>query len=137
MKSSTHKSPIRSVLPLIAPLLIMAIFFIFSSCTAGEDTEEMPRSNDDVNEENMPESLTYSNDIRPIIQGNCVICHGNPPTNSAPMSLTTLIEVRDAINSRNLLSRINSDTNPMPPDGLLPLAARQAIADWADLGFPE
>lgn len=137
MKSSSHKSSIRFILSLIAPLLILAIFFIFGSCTAGDDTEEMPRSSDDVNEENMTESLSYSNDIRPIIQGNCVICHGNPPTNSAPMSLTTLIEVQDAINNRNLLSRINSDTNPMPPDGLLPLAARQAIADWADLGFPE
>jgi uncharacterized membrane protein len=137
MKNLSLTNLPRFLLSQTASLLILIIFFIFSSCTGSDETEEMPMSSDEVDEEIMPGSLSYSTDIRPIIQGNCVICHGNPPTNSAPMSLTTLNEVRDAINNRGLLSRINSNSNPMPPDGLLPMAARQAIADWADLGFPE
>ncbi len=84
-----------------------------------------------------PGSLSYAADIRPIFQSNCTSCHGNPPTQNAPMSLTTLQEIMDAVDNRGLLGRINNTANPMPPTGLLPSTTRQRIEDWVDLGFPE
>ncbi len=113
-------------------LLIGALVWAMG-CSKSDNSEGAPM--DDPNDD--PTALSYQSDIRPIIQGNCLSCHGNPPTNNAPMSLTSLSLVRSAIETRGLLSRINSTTNPMPPDGLMPQSARALIAEWADQGFPE
>lgn len=102
-------------------------------CSKSDNSEGAPM--DDPNDD--PAALSYQSDIRPIIQGNCLSCHGTPPTNNAPMSLTSLTLVKNAIETRGLLSRINSSTNPMPPDGLMPQNARTLIAEWANQGFPE
>lgn len=124
--------------------LIMILALLFLAGCSSSDTSEgtmEPRNNtqntDDDSPTPNPGSVTYTEDIRLVMQSNCTSCHNNPPTQSAPMSLTTLVDVRAAINSRGLLSRINSASNPMPPTGRLPAATRQLIADWADLGFPE
>ncbi len=116
-------------------ILFIGVLTLALGCSKSDNSEGTA---DDPNNQNPdPTALSYQNDIRPIIQGNCVSCHGNPPTNNAPMSLTSLSQVRSAIESRGLLSRINSTTNPMPPDGLMPQSARELIAEWANQGFPE
>lgn len=106
------------------------------SCSKSDNSEGTTMDDLDAGDPN-PVALSYQNDIRPIIQGNCVACHGNPPTNNAPMSLTSLTLVQSAVENRGLLNRINNTTNPMPPDGLMPMSARQMIEDWVDQGFPE
>jgi len=116
--------------------LLCGLFLMMLSCSTSDNSEGTPMD-DSNNEDPNSEALSYQNDIRPIIQVNCLSCHGNPPTNNAPMSLTSLSLVQNAIETRGLISRINSTTNPMPPDGLMPQSARQAIADWANQGFPE
>ncbi|MEY8020986.1 hypothetical protein AB8P51_09155 [Muriicola sp. SD30] len=115
--------------------LLFAFVFLVFACSKSDNSEGV--MNDPDNEDPEATTLSYQNDVRPIIQGNCLSCHGNPPTNNAPMSLTSLSLVQSAIENRNLLSRINNTTNPMPPDGLMPQNARQLIADWANQGFPE
>ncbi len=84
-----------------------------------------------------PEPVSFAADIEPILQANCVSCHDDPPTQNAPMPLLTLEQVADAVNNRNLLGRVNSTNRPMPPSGRMPLATRQLIEDWIDLGLPE
>ncbi|MBT8284330.1 MAG: hypothetical protein HKO75_03030 [Flavobacteriaceae bacterium] len=116
--------------------LLFAFIFLVFACSKSDNSEGVDM-NDPNSEDPDATTLSYQNDVRPIIQGNCLSCHGNPPTNNAPMSLTTLSLVKSAIENRNLLSRINNTTNPMPPDGLMPQSARQLIADWATQGFPE
>ncbi|WP_372946133.1 hypothetical protein [Muriicola sp.] len=116
----------------ITVLLIGAMVFAVG-CSKSDNSEGAPM--DDPNDD--PTALSYQSDIRPIIQGNCLSCHGNPPTQNAPMSLTTLNEVKSAIQNRGLLSRINSTTNPMPPNGLMPQTARALISEWANQDFPE
>lgn len=110
-------------------------------CSSSDNNEGVmvPDPTDDGNNGNDPDpgSISYAADIRPIIQSNCVSCHGDPPTNSAPMKLTTLDDLKDAAENRGLLGRLNSSTNPMPPSGMLPAATRKLIEDWIDLGFPE
>lgn len=123
--------------------ILMLSLLLLAGCSSSDTTEGTmePENNSQYPDDNSaatnPGAVTYSGDIRPIIQSNCTSCHSNPPTQNAPMSLTILAEVRSAINNRGLLSRINSTTNPMPPTGRLPSETRQLIADWADLGFPE
>lgn len=83
------------------------------------------------------EPVTYQADIRPIMQNHCVSCHGNPTANGAPMGLTTYLEVKDAVENRFLIDRINDTNNPMPESGLLPIATRALIEKWVNQGMPE
>jgi hypothetical protein len=125
-------------------LVIICIFFVLAGCSSSDtnegvmappDSTNNPPDNDDDN--TPPSPVSWEADIRVIIQNNCTTCHSDPPRNDAPMSLVTYDDVRNAVENRGLLGRINSTTSPMPPTGRLPAATRQLIEDWADLGFEE
>ena len=113
-------------------LLGFSLILLLTACSKSSDDSEM-----DPDQDPLGNAINYQDNIRPIMTANCVSCHGNPPTNNAPMSLTTYNTVRSAVETRGLLSRINSTTNPMPPNGLMPASTRQIIEDWANLGFLE
>ena len=108
-------------------LLILStflLFYIFTSCTSSSDDDmDPPNSND----------ITYASTIKAIIDSNCLNCHTNPPTNGAPMPLTTYENVREAVENRNLIGRVEDGT--MPPSGNLTAAQVQAIKDWQTDGF--
>ncbi len=77
---------------------------------------------------------TYAANIAPITTARCISCHGNTPSNGAPMSLTSLANVKDAIENRGLVGRVENGT--MPPSGSdLTTAQIQAIKDWQANGF--
>lgn len=119
---------------------LTCLLLLAAACSGSDNDEGVPTGNNSGNNTPDPDpdaDLSYAADIRPIFTANCTSCHGDPPTQQAPMSLTTIQEIMDAVNNRNLLGRINSTSAPMPPTGLLPAASRQRIADWVDLGFPE
>ncbi|WP_242119373.1 ADP-ribosylation factor GTPase-activating family protein [Aestuariivivens sediminicola] len=82
-----------------------------------------------------PNPITYDAHISTIMSSNCTSCHGNPPTQNAPFSLTTFNEVRTRVNS--IISRINNTSNPMPPAGLMPQSTRELIQQWKDDGLLE
>ena len=109
----------------------ISVCLFFASCSGGDDSDTDPGP--DPN----PTAVTYNGNVRAIMQANCVSCHGNPPTNAAPMSLTTFTEVRNAVTNRGLEARINSTANPMPPTGLMSASVRKQIEDWIDQGMPE
>ena len=115
---------------LLGILALMAFFL--ASCSNDNDDPTPDNNNMNGNDE-----LTYVGSIRGIMTANCTGCHGDPPSQGAPMSLTTYNDVRGAVETRNLLGRINSQTNPMPPTGLMQMTTRQAIEDWVDAGMPE
>lgn len=92
-------------------------------------------SDDDL--DNTDLKVTYTTDIRSIMNNNCTNCHGSPTSNGAPMPLTTFSEVKDAVENRDLIARINSLTNPMPQSGLIPKASRDLIQQWKDDGLLE
>ncbi len=79
--------------------------------------------------------VTYS-DASEVMFKYCLTCHGSV-TPSAGLSLHTYENLRFATEKGNLISRINSQTNPMPQNGLMPLEERQIIQKWADDGFPQ
>lgn len=114
----------------LSAIVFLSILF-YGCSSSGGDEEPMP------DPDPMGGPITYQSDVRPIITANCLSCHSDPPANNAPMPLTTYSDVRGAVETRGLLNRINSTTNPMPPSGRMPASTRQVIEDWVDQGFLE
>ncbi len=127
----------------LTALLFLAVSL---SCSSGGDDPEpqntTPVDNPDPGtgdtpDDTEPDALSYQSDIQPIFSSNCTSCHGDPPTQNAPMSMVTLEQIQEAVENRGLLDRINNNANPMPPTGLLPLSTRELIEEWVEQGYPE
>ncbi len=113
--------------------IIFATFLFIVSCTNN--------SEDDLTNPVVLGTTKYSIDVKPIIDSKCIICHGDTPTNGAPMSLTTAAAVQEAIENRNLIEKISiADGEPglMPYGGpRLPQASIDIIINWETSGFLE
>lgn len=85
------------------------------------------------------ENVTYSTNIKPIIDANCISCHSNPPTNYAPMPLITYDLVKNAVQNRSLINRISrneGETELMPYGGpKLPQSKIALFIKWQEQGF--
>jgi uncharacterized membrane protein len=84
---------------------------------------------------------TYTLDIKPIIDNNCIMCHAATPINGAPMSLVTYEQVKDAILNRPLVEKISKaqgEPGMMPYGGTrLPQASINLIIKWQQDGLLE
>ena len=115
--------------------LIISILTIFliSSCSYN--------SEDDLTEDIIIEDfVTYNDNIKPIIDTNCIFCHNNPPVNGAPMSLTTFEDVRNAVENRDLIERISTtDISEVMPLGgpRLPQNLIDLVIQWEQEGLQE
>ena len=112
---------------------IYAILMILFGCTdASED--------DLIDQTELPELTTYVDDVRPIIQNNCIMCHSNPPQNGAPMPLMTYENVKNAVETRDLINRISSeDLGFLMPFGgpRLPQNLIDTVIQWEADGLLE
>ncbi len=84
--------------------------------------------------------VTYTDNVKSIIDNNCIVCHNNPPENGAPMSLLTFENVKDAVNNRDLIERISTnDLGFMMPFGgpRLPQNLIDIVVQWQDDGLLE
>ena len=102
--------------------ILLSTVFLYS-CSS--DSDDDPNMN----------SVTYSTNVKAIIDGNCLGCHGNPTANGAPMSLITYTQVKEAVENRNLIGRIENGS--MPPAGALTSAQIQLIKNWQSGGFKQ
>jgi uncharacterized membrane protein len=114
--------------------VVIAILFLLStSCT--NDSES------DLMNPNTAATITYTNSIKSIIDNNCIFCHGNTPSNGAPMSLTTYQNVKDAVTNRGLIDRISKaqDASGMMPYGgaRLPQNNIDEVIAWKNTGFKQ
>lgn len=89
-----------------------------------------------TNNTNTTAKTTYNGHIKPIIDNNCVVCHGTTGA-SAGLSLTNYSQVKNAIQTRGLLNRINSSTKPMPQSGKMPQSNIDVITKWNTDGLLE
>ena len=98
-------------------------------------------SEDDLTESmNTIELVNYEENIKVVIDNNCIGCHNNPPINGAPMPLTTYENVKNAIENRGLINRISStDTGFLMPFGgpRLPQNSIDFIIQWEADGLLE
>ncbi|MCM8531527.1 MAG: hypothetical protein NE330_10235 [Lentisphaeraceae bacterium] len=82
----------------------------------------------------MVDEISYTNDIRPVIENFCTTCHaGDEP--EGDLTLTTYHEVRNHVEKGDILERINNPNEPMPERGLMPLYIRRLFKLWADKGY--
>ena len=114
----------------IISTLIVTIFF---SCSYN--------SEDDLNDTIIIEDLVnYDDNIKTIIDNNCITCHSNPPINGAPMHLTTFNAVKDAVENRDLIGRISTnDLGSVMPSGgpRLPQNLIDLVIQWETEGLME
>ncbi|KDN54117.1 hypothetical protein [Flavobacterium seoulense] len=116
----------------LLPMLIFA-GFLMSCSNDNPDTlmEDMPNEN----------VITYQQNVKSIIDNNCISCHAATPRNGAPMPLVTYDQVKNAIQNRGLLNRIslnNGNSLLMPQGGpRLPQASIDIVAKWQQDGLLE
>ncbi|MDT0553848.1 cytochrome c [Urechidicola vernalis] len=112
--------------------LVVFISIVYFSCS-NDSTEDLNPP--------IPVDINYTNDIKPIMESHCNNCHGAPPTNGAPVSLTTYDEVKNETQNGELIDRIErpqGTAGVMPPGGsTLTSAQIQTIKDWMTEGFKE
>tara|TARA_R110002072_G_scaffold125612_4_gene261834 strand:- start:2343 stop:3056 length:714 start_codon:yes stop_codon:yes gene_type:complete len=82
--------------------------------------------------------LRYNGNIQPIINQNCVNCHGgaNP---QAGLLLNNYQNVRSAILNNNLREKINDEANftVMPPGGKMNACDLERMNAWINASYPE
>ncbi|HLT33333.1 MAG TPA: hypothetical protein VKZ98_06045 [Aquaticitalea sp.] len=114
-------------------ILMYAILIVLFDCTNASE-------NDLIDQTEVSESVTYIQDVQPIINNNCIVCHTNPPENGAPMPLLTYDNVKDAVENRGLINRISSqDLSFLMPFGgpRLPQNLIDTIIQWEADGLLE
>ena len=98
-------------------------------------------SEDDLTEDVVVEDMvTYQDNVKSIIDNNCISCHSSPPVNGAPMGLTTYQQVRNSVENGNLIARISTmDVASVMPAGgpRLPQNLIDLIIQWETDGFLE
>ncbi|MBP4138955.1 MULTISPECIES: hypothetical protein [Flavobacterium] len=86
-------------------------------------------------------AVTYNQNVKSIIDNNCISCHAATPRNGAPMSLVTYDQVKSAVQNRGLLNRIsleNGNSLLMPQGGpRLPQTTIDIILKWQQDGLLE
>ena len=106
---------------------------LFLGCTAVSEE-------DLIDTTPLPVIVTYNENIKPIINNNCIVCHSNPPQNAAPMPLVSYENVKEAVQNRNLIGRISSNDPAflMPLGGpRLPQNLIDIIIQWNEDGLIE
>jgi len=117
---------------ILFPLMVFASFLM--SCS---------NDNPDTLMEDMPVDgmITYKQNVKSIIDNNCISCHATTPRNGAPMSLVTYDQVKNAIQNRGLLNRIslnNGNSLLMPQGGpRLPQTTIDIVSQWQQEGLLE
>ncbi|MCA0931530.1 hypothetical protein LCM02_03630 [Lutimonas saemankumensis] len=90
----------------------------------------------------IPDVVSYSNDIMPLWEGQCVSCHNGAippdltPENSYESLLNGFVEEFDSENSILYLSLIHADgVSPMPtPTERWPASKTELVKAWIDQG---
>lgn len=88
----------------------------------------------------IPIAVTYIDNVKSIIDTNCISCHSNPPINGAPIALATFENVKSAVENNGLITRISSDDLGflMPFGGpKLPQSTIDIIIQWEAEGLLE
>ncbi|CAL2104543.1 conserved exported protein of unknown function [Tenacibaculum sp. 190130A14a] len=106
-------------------IFYLATIILGVGCT----TAEIPLAGAPVNR-----TITYKQDIQPIIFNNCLTCHSSVnPANG--LILETYQQVKNSAQNGNLIARINDAANPMPQNGLLTADRRALFDKWKTDGY--
>ncbi|MEM7381635.1 MAG: hypothetical protein AAF361_10625 [Bacteroidota bacterium] len=119
------KKKVTFILPLLA--------FLATACTSDSES--------DLTEVEEPDGpISYTANIRGVINSNCLSCHSDPTRNGAPFPLTNFEQVRVRAENGSLLGAISRQTGEagaMPPSGRLPQATIDLVDQWIQEGLRE
>ena len=107
-------------------LSLLAIVFSFAIISCSSD--------DDATVDPVVEKVTYTKNVKSIIDGNCIGCHGTEVANGASKSLTNYEEVKGA--SVGVVGKVADGSMPAG-DATLTDAQKKVIADWKKDGLLE
>ncbi|WP_298894421.1 hypothetical protein [uncultured Psychroserpens sp.] len=113
-------------------LCIICILICFSCSNTSEE--------DLIDATPIPTTVTYIDNVKSIIDNNCISCHSNPPINGAPISLVTFDNVKSAVENNGLIDRISSNDQGflMPFGGpRLPQTLIDLVVQWEADGLLE
>ena len=114
-------------------ILVLAIISVVYSCTSDSLSDLQGNTN--------ATSITYTNNVKAIIDANCLSCHGANPSFGASTSLTSYLNVKNASQNNNLLERISKaagSDGAMPEGG--PRLSQQninTINTWITENYPQ
>lgn len=107
---------------LLKKLTIVTLLVSTVACT-NDSTEDLIDNTPVVN-------VTYTANVKSIIDNNCIMCHANPPENGAPMPLLTYENVKQAIQERGLIDRISREQGA---DGMMPFGGQRLPQNVIDI----
>ena len=84
--------------------------------------------------------VTYSDDILPVFQQNCYVCHHDVSPPLGNLDLADFNHIQRVVDNGKLLKNIKHepDGNPMPDGGgKLPDCTILKIENWIDQGIPQ
>jgi uncharacterized membrane protein len=113
-------------------LIFSTLFFVFGCSNHSEDDLTTPLTSN---------TTKYIQNIKPIIDNNCVACHGATPSAGAQTSLVTYNQVKTSVQNNGLIDRISraqGASGMMPYQGTrLPQSSIDLIIDWNTDGLLE
>lgn len=116
----------------IVHITILGLIFAISSCANDNEADLI---------DHIPvlQLVTYNDNIKSIIDDNCIICHSNPPVNGAPNSFMDYNSVKNSINSIiNRISKQQGEAGLMPLGGTrLPQNLIDEVIQWQTDGLLE
>lgn len=80
-------------------------------------------------------AVSYSLDIRPILDANCITCHA-PGGEQEVAPLLTYEDVKKYTGDRNIVDRTSGTTVLMPPTGKMSDCNVSLIESWVNAGAP-
>ena len=122
-------------------IFVMSTLFFACTSNSSDDLQDNPDPDptddnpDPTDDDPTPSLVTYNDDVKSILDGTCVRCHGNPLTSGAPFALITYDQAKNNIST--ILDRINDINDPMPPAGLMSQSNRDIIEQWQTDGLLE
>ena len=103
-------------------LLVFTISILFSCTNVSED--------DLIDTQPLPMIVTYNDNVKTIIDNNCLNCHIQPPVNGATIPLLIYDNVKNAVLNSNLINRISSQAGE---SGAMPFGAPRLPQSLIDL----
>jgi hypothetical protein len=130
---TTQKQSFMKNLKTILCIFSLGLFLISCSSSEPEIVDQI-----DPIDPTPVAKTTYNKNVKTIIDNSCATSACHDSTNPANgLRLTNYSEVKNAASSGNLITRMNSSSNPMPASGRLTTTTLAIIDKWKADGFLE
>lgn len=117
-------------------ILLTILLAALASCSDSDTVQDIETPTTPTNPTTL---ITYSKNVKSIIDANCISCHSSGRS-AAFRPLTTFAEVKAAVENSGLLNRIqlqNGQQGLMPQGGRMSQANIDLIVKWNTDGLKE